>query len=251
MLLGALWFLAGCSGMGVDRSNNLIVIDAGHGGKDAGACCGGKREKDVVLQIAKALKEALEDEGYRVYMTRSSDRYLTLGQRTRMADRLHAKLFISIHANAIPERHAFEKIHGIETYFLQKAQNARSRRIAAKENASLLHNTDRLSQNVILDAVLNGPKILESNKLAIDVHKMMLKELKWRYRDVKDGGIHPAPFYVLAGASMPSILIETGYITNSKERRYLFDRSYQRRMVEGIVEGINRYLDNRKREFGF
>ncbi len=250
-VLAAAWFLVGCGGMGVDRSDDLIVIDAGHGGHDGGAVCAGKCEKDAVLQIVKKLKDAFEDEGYRVYLTRGSDRFLTLGERTRIADKLNAKVFISIHANAIADKSKFEKIEGIETYFLQKTRDARSQRIAAKENAAVLQGADALSKDVIVDSVLNGPKIIESNKLAIDVQHNIMQNVKKEYPDTRNGGAKPAPFYVLVGASRPSILVETGYITNTKERQRLFDSRYQKSLAQGIVKGVDRYLDNRKKELGF
>jgi len=248
--LSALFLLAGCAMPGGNRSESLIVIDAGHGGHDSGALCAGKKEKDLVLQITKKLKNELRSEGYRVYLTRESDRFLKLSDRTRIADRKDAKVFISIHANAIANRSRFEIVEGIETYFLQKTRDAKSQRIAARENASVLQGTDMLSRNVIIDSVLNGPKIVESNKLALDVQRNIMKRVKRRYSDAKDGAVRPAPFYVLVGASRPSILVEVGYLTNSKERARLFKSDYQERIVEGIVEGINQYLDNRKRDIG-
>jgi N-acetylmuramoyl-L-alanine amidase len=236
--------------MGPDRSNRLVVIDAGHGGHDCGAQCGGKQEKELVLQLVQKLYKAFKREGYRVYMTRGSDRFLTLGQRTKIADKKNADVFISIHANAIANKKRFEVVEGIETYFLQKTRDARSQRIAARENSAVLQGADTLSKNVIIDSVLNGPKIVESNKLAIDVQRNMMKHVKAKYRDAKDGGVRPAPFYVLVGASRPSILVEVGYITNTKERNRLFTSDYQERIAKGIVEGVNRYLDNRQRELG-
>jgi len=243
------FFLVGCSGP--DRSDSYIVIDAGHGGHDSGALCAGKKEKDLVLQITKKLYKEFKSEGYKVALTRSTDSFLMLGQRTRIADKKDAKVFISIHANAIGDKSRFHKVEGVETYFLQKTRDAKSQRIAARENASVLQGTDKLSQEVIIDAVLNGPKIIESNKLAIDVQNNMIKKLKNEYRHVKDGGVRPAPFYVLVGASRPSILVEVGYITNPKERKRLFTSDYQEEIVEGIVEGVGAYLDNRKKEMGF
>lgn len=240
---------AGCASP--DRSDKLVVIDAGHGGHDSGALSGGRMEKDVVLQISRKLKRELNRKGYRVYMTRSSDRFLTLGQRTRIADAKDAVAFLSIHANAIANKSRFNEVEGVETYFLQKSRDARSQRIAAIENAAVLKGTDRLSKNVIIDAVLNGPKIVQSHKLAIDVQKKMMKQLRRGYKDVKDGGVRPAPFYVLVGASRPSILIEVGYITNPKERTRLFSSNYQEKIAKGVVEGISQYLDNRKKEMGF
>jgi len=240
--------IQGC--MGPDRSHRLVVIDAGHGGHDCGAQCGGKQEKDAVLQIVKALQREFKSEGYRVYLTRGNDRFLTLGERTRIADKKDADVFISIHANAIANKSRFNEVEGIETYFLQKTRDARSQRIAERENSAVLQGADRLSKNVIIDSVLNGPKIVESNKLAIDVQRNIVKRIKSKYPDAVDGGVRPAPFYVLVGASRPSILVEVGYITNPKERKRLFDEDYQERIAEGIVEGVNRYLDNRERELG-
>ncbi len=243
--------LIGCGNPGVDRSNALVVIDAGHGGHDSGAVCAGKCEKDIVLQIASKVAKIFKNKGYQVYLTRGSDHFLTLGERTRIADRKNADLFISIHANAIADRNRFEAVEGVETYFLQKTRDARSQRIAAKENAAVLQGTDSLSKNVIIDSVLNGPKIIESNKLAIDVQRHIMKSLREEYADTKNGGAKPAPFYVLVGASRPSILVEVGYITNTKERHRLFSSEYQKRIAEGIVKGAGHYLDNRKREMGF
>jgi N-acetylmuramoyl-L-alanine amidase len=246
--IGLLAFFVGCGGPSVDRSHSVVVIDAGHGGHDTGATEAGKQEKDLVLQITKKLYNEFRNEGYKVYMTRGSDRFLKLGQRTRIADKKDAMVFISIHANAIANRGRFNEVEGVETYYLQKTRDAKSQRIAARENASVLQGTDNLSKNVIIDSVLNGPKIIESHKLAIDVQKNMVKNLKSEYKAVKDGGVRPAPFYVLVGASRPSILVEVGYITNPKERQRLFTSDYQEEIVEGIVKGVGNYLDNRKRE---
>jgi len=248
LLLGTMLLVSGC--IGPDRSDALVVIDAGHGGQDCGALCAGKQEKDLVLQITKQLQKEFRKKGYRVYLTRGKDKFLKLGERTKIADRMDAKVFISIHANAIADKSRFEVVEGIETYFLQKTRDARSQSVAARENAAVLQGADDLSKNVIIDSVLNGPKIVESNKLAIDVQHGMMKEIHGRYRDVRNGGAKPAPFYVLVGASRPSILVEVGYITNSKERRRLFSSDYQKRIAKGIVKGVSRYLDNRKRELG-
>jgi len=244
-----LFVLGGCDSP--VKGHPLVVIDAGHGGHDCGAKCSGKYEKDVVLPIVKKLKREFEHAGYRVYLTRGNDRFLTLGERTRIADKKNAQVFISIHANAIADKSRFEEIEGIETYFLQKSRDSRSQKIAAKENAAVLQGTDNLSKNVIIDSVLNGPKIIESHKLAIDVQKGMISNLKSSYKDVVDGGVRPAPFYVLVGASRPSILIEVGYITNSKERARIFDSRYQQKLVKGIVSGVSKYLQNHQKEFGF
>jgi len=235
----------------INHSDSLIVIDAGHGGHDTGASADGRREKDVVLQIVKRLKNELLSQGYRVYLTRGDDRFLTLSQRTKIADRLDAKVFVSVHANAIANKSRFNVVEGIETYFLQKTRDARSQRIATRENAAVLQGADALSKNVIIDSVLNGPKIIESNKLAIDVQGSIMQYMQQGYIDVKNGGVRPAPFYVLVGASRPSILVEVGYITNDKERERLFIPEYQTRIAKGITKGVEKYIDNRKKEMGF
>ncbi len=245
----ALLLIVGCGGP--DRSDDLIVIDAGHGGHDSGARAGGKQEKDLVLKITRKLYKEFKRKGYKVYLTRGNDRFLKLGQRTRIADQKDAKVFISIHANAIANKSRFEIVEGVETYFLQKTRDERSQRIAARENAAVLQGTDQLSKDVIIDAVLNGPKIIQSHKLAIDVQNNIMKNLNSKYSGVKNGGVRPAPFYVLVGASRPSILVEVGYITNSKERKRLFTSGYQDKIAKGIAEGVGRYIDNRKKEVGF
>jgi N-acetylmuramoyl-L-alanine amidase len=227
---------------------NTVVIDAGHGGHDPGAVGGRKREKDLVLQISKRLRKQLIKRGYKVYMTRSDDRFLKLHQRTKIADRKDAMVFISIHANSVPKRKK-NRIHGIETYFLSNAKDARSQRIAARENKSVLKGAgSRLSKQVIVDSVLNGPKIVESNKLAVSVQSRIMTNVHTMYKNVKSNGVKHAGFYVLAGASRPSILIEVGYISHPRERKRLFNSKYQELISKGIAEGIDIYLNNRKKE---
>ncbi len=231
--------------------HDLIVIDAGHGGHDSGAVAGGKKEKDLVLSISKRVAKELKRRGYPVYLTRNKNRFLKLSQRTHIADKKGAVAFISIHANSVAKKHR-HKVHGVETFFLQNTRDARSQRIAARENAAVLKGAgSRLSKTVIIDSVLNGPKIVQSNKLAIDVHRRIMTNLRTKYRGVKDGGVRHAPFYVLVGASRPSILVEVGYISNTKERKRLFTSRYQGLIAKGIAEGVDNYLNNRKKEIDF
>jgi N-acetylmuramoyl-L-alanine amidase len=232
------------------RKDELIVIDAGHGGHDSGAIGGGKREKDLVLQIAKKVEYELKKRGHPVYMSRRKDRFLTLKQRTRFADQKNAVVFISIHANSVAKKSA-HKVHGIETFFLQNTRDSKSQSIAARENKAVLKGTNSLSKSVILDSVLSGPKIVQSNKLAIDVHRRIMANVRSRYAGVRDGGVRHAPFWVLVGASRPSILVEVGYISHPKERIRLFDPKYQELVAKGIAEGVDNYLDNRKAEIDF
>jgi N-acetylmuramoyl-L-alanine amidase len=232
------------------HKDELIVIDAGHGGHDTGAIGGGKREKDLVLLIAKKVEKQLKKRGHPVYMTRTKDRFLKLPQRTKFADKKNAVVFISIHANSIAKKKQ-NKTHGVETFFLQKTRDERSQRIAQRENKSVLKGTTKLSRNVIIDSVLSGPKIVESNKLAIDVQRRIMTNLNSRYKGVKDGGVRHAPFWVLVGASRPSILVEVGYISHPRERKRLFTPRYQDLIAKGIAEGVDNYLNNRKKEIDF
>jgi len=230
--------------------HELIVIDAGHGGHDTGAIGGGKREKDLVLQIAKRVATELKRRGHPIYMTRKRDHFLRLSQRTKIADKKKAVVFISIHANSVPKKKR-NKIHGIETFFLQNTRDAKSQRIAQRENKSVLKGTNTLSRKVIVDSVLSGPKIVQSNKLAIDVQRRIITNVRSKYKNVKDGGVRHAPFWVLVGASRPSILVEVGYISHPRERKRLFTPSYQKLIAKGIAEGVDSYLDNRKKEIDF
>lgn len=230
------------------KKKYTIVVDAGHGGKDSGALGGSRRymEKTVVLKIAKRVRIHLKKLGFRVHMTRNSNHYITLGTRTRYANRKHADAFVSIHANAVDGQRRYTA-EGIETYYLQVSRSARSKRVAARENSVVLRKKDKISKNVILN-LMTGPKIVMSNKMAIDVQKGMLKHLRRKYKRINDNGVRPAPFWVLVGAQMPSVLVETGYITNSKERKRLFDPVYQDKIAQGIAEGISNYFANREKE---
>lgn len=225
------------------NNKDVIVIDAGHGGKDPGAMSNGVKEKDIVLAVSKKLAKSLSDKGYRVYLTRDSDIFLTLEQRTRIADKKNAKIFISLHCNAAPNDKQAKILHGIETFFLQKTRDARSQSVAARENASVLQGADKKSKQVIVDSVLSGPKIILSHKLAIDIQNNITEQT-----NSNNGSIKSAPFWVLVGASRPSILVELGYLTHPVERENLLDSSYQEKLADGIADGIYRYQKNRQKE---
>ncbi|WP_457592480.1 N-acetylmuramoyl-L-alanine amidase [Hydrogenimonas sp.] len=219
-----------------------IVIDPGHGGKDAGAVgYKKKREKDAVLSVAKRLKKVLQKRGFRVYLTRSSDKFIPLKQRTRLANRKQADFFLSIHANAAHNRGSRFKSKGLETYFLSRARSGRAKRVAALENSADISDLDRYTKSTYLN-VLNREKIIESNKLAIDLQKQILTSLKRKYSGVVDNGVREGPFWVLVGAQMPAVLIEIGYITHPKEGPRLFNPNYQKLLAEGIANGIESYI---------
>lgn len=224
-------------------SSKIIVIDPGHGGKDSGAVGYKKyQEKVAVLKISKILKGLLKKKGYKVYLTRDKDNFIKLSDRTHFANKKGADLFISIHANASPSAQKLS-LKGIETFFLSPAKTEKAKRIAAKENRSAVTNMNDISKNTLL-SFLNKTKIVQSNKLAIDVQKGMLSKVRKKYKDVRDGGVREAPFWVLVGAQMPAVLVELGYITNPKEADRLFNPFYQKNLATGIADGVNNYFIN-------
>ena len=217
-----------------------VVIDPGHGGKDYGApgYLRGVHEKKIVLQIARRLaKKVREELKLEVILTRNGDRFLTLEERTAFANTKNADLFISIHTNASRDRRAY----GIETYFLNLATDEEAIRVAAMENATSTKNISDL-QKILYDLMQNA-KINESSRLAGYVQSAVVRHLKnKRYGRVKSKGVKQAPFYVLLGAQMPSILIETGFISNSRECKRLASPKFQERLAEGIIKGIRSYI---------
>ena len=226
----------------LDR-DKTIVIDAGHGGKDPGAIgYRGYKEKTVVLKIALELRDFLRMRGYRVYMTRTKDKFVKLSKRTKYANKKKADIFISIHANAVGKDIAL-KASGIETYFLSPSRSERAKRVAAKENVADLKEMDTYGKNSFLN-LLNHRNILASNKLAIDLQRGMLGSLNTKYKGVKDGGVREGPFWVLVGAQMPSVLIEVGFMTHLKEATRLASSKYRKLMAKGMADGIERYFMN-------
>lgn len=223
--------------------NKVIVIDPGHGGKDPGAI-GYKsyREKVIVLDISKKLRDILKSRGYRVFMTRDNDRFLKLSERTVYANKRNADLFVSIHANAVAKKNA-NKVYGIECYFLDKSRSSTAKRVAAKENSADMSEMDVYGKESFLNT-LSSHNIVASNKLAIDLQGSMLRILRKSYSNIKDGGVRSAPFWVLVGAQMPSVLVEVGFITNPTEAQRLVNAEYQKRIATGLADGIERYFIN-------
>lgn len=223
------------------NKNKVIVIDSGHGGKDSGAVGIKKRyEKNAVFSVSKYLYQDLKKRGYKVYLTRTRDRFIKVKNRTVLANKKKADIFISIHANAAPKS-TRAKARGIETYFLSPARSARAKRVAALENSSDMNAMNNNSQNTFL-TILNQSKITSSQKLGIDVHQHLLYSTRKIYKDVVDGGVREGPFWVLVGAQMPSILLEIGYITHKEEGRRLFEKRYQKTLATGIADGVDAYF---------
>lgn len=226
-----------------DRGKRVIVIDPGHGGKDSGAVGNGYMEKNIVLQIGLELSDQLKAMGYTVYMTRSTDVFIELKERTKFANDKMADLFLSIHANAIPKGSDANAAYGIETYFLSPGRSERAMRVAALENSEDMGEMGEFGKLSFLN-VLNTEKIIASNKLAIDIQKGVLTNLRKQFPNVKDNGAREAPFWVLVGAQMPAILLETGYISNPDESARISDSKYQKWMVEGMIDGVKHYFAN-------
>jgi N-acetylmuramoyl-L-alanine amidase len=223
----------------------VVVIDAGHGGKDTGAiCCGDKKEKKVTLSVAGKLKKKLEAKGYKVYMTRSEDTFVKLPTRTAFANKKKADIFVSIHANAAPSKNLRNGFEGIEIYYLSPAKTQRAKEAAAKENAVMFTGKDYYTKNAYL-SLISREKIVESHKLGLDVSEKMLKYVRKHFGNVANGGVKTANFWVLVGAQMPAILVETGYITHPKEGKNLMNNYYKELLAKGIADGVERYLKNK------
>lgn len=229
------------------RSKKLIVIDAGHGGKDSGALSDKKgtlKEKNIVLSTALKLGNELKKKGYKVLYTRSTDKFINLRDRTKFANDQKADLFISIHANAAPNAKKAKSAEGVETFFLSPARSERSKKAAEKENQGDFEEINYFSKQSILN-FLNREKIIASNKFAIDVQKNILSQVRKKYK-VVDGGVREAPFWVLVGAQMPAILIEIGYITHPSEGKRIANKSFQDTLAKGIVDGVESYFYNNR-----
>jgi N-acetylmuramoyl-L-alanine amidase len=215
-----------------------IVVDPGHGGHDPGAVGpNGIQEKDIVLAIGLKLKDLLKDDlGLDVVMTRSTDVFIPLEERTAIANKVGADLFLSVHANAAGNRSA----SGIETYYLNLAKTEKAAQLAAKENGTSLEKVSVL-QAILFDLMANY-KLNDSAHLADEVQKSLHKKIRSSYHDVKNLGVKQGPFYVLVGASMPSILVEAAFLSNSVEEARLKETSYQDMTAEGILEGVRSYI---------
>jgi len=222
-------------GLGV----KTIVLDPGHGGKDPGAVANGVKEKDIVLKLAKRLKPQLEEQlGYEVILTREDDVFLSLEERTAIANTRGADLFISLHVNA----HRSAKVRGVETYFLNLTTNVDAMRVAARENATSTHQMSDL-QNILSDIMKNS-KIEESSRLAKKVQSAIVQGPSGTsFNKMKDLGVKQAPFYVLIGAEMPAILLEAAFISNSNDVENLKSSAFIKTLADDISNGIETYVN--------
>lgn len=222
-------------GLGV----HTIIIDPGHGGKDPGAMAFGLKEKNIVLNVGKRLRKILSTKySYEVQMTRETDTFLALEERTALANTSDADLFVSIHVNAHPDKSA----KGVETFYLNLATNAEAMRVAARENATSTHNISDM-QNILTDLMHNS-KIVESSRLAEFVQSNLISGLEKEQYPVKNLGVKQAPFYVLIGAEMPAILAEISFLTNPEEAKLLKTDTYLENIAEQIAAGVAAYVEH-------
>lgn len=226
-----------------NKSARLIVVDAGHGGKDQGAkSASGIHEKNVNLAIARHVKTILVNRfKYRVVMTRKDDTFIPLKERSEIANNRNADLFVSIHANAAKRKSA----HGIETYFLGTTHNDDALAVAARENGELVQSVKDGQVQEILASLITNTKINDSSRLAGTVQENLFRSTRKKFRALKNLGVKEGPFYVLHGADMPSILVEVGFLTNRKESRMLSKPDYLYRLASSIAEGIHKYLQDK------
>jgi N-acetylmuramoyl-L-alanine amidase len=235
--LGGGFSIARQLGLGVSR----IVIDPGHGGHDSGARGNGIDEADLVLDIALRLEKLLaRTPGVDVILTRRTDAYVPLEERTAIANREGADLFLSIHANASNNTRA----SGVETYFLNFATSLGAEAVAARENAASGHAMGALPD--LIKSIALDNKLDESRDFATYVQRAMIERLRSGNRSVRNLGVKQAPFVVLIGAAMPSVLAEVSFVTNAQEARLLKGTAYRQRIAEALFNGIQKYQTSLK-----
>jgi N-acetylmuramoyl-L-alanine amidase len=222
---------------------SVIVLDAGHGGKDPGAIgTNGFREKDATLAIVLKLGKLIEKEfpDIKVVYTRKTDTFIELYRRGEIANKYKGKLFISIHCNSTPEKPT--KAGGTATYFLRPGKTDAAIRVAARENAVIEYekNTERYAALSDIEFILTSMRSSQDIKFSEKFASMTQKELS-KNVGLKNNGVEQAGFFVLVGASMPSVLIETAYISNPKEEKLLSDKDGQQDFAAGILEAIKKF----------
>src|SRR5262245_44404247 len=217
----------------------IICIDPGHGGHDPGAIGPtGLEEKTVVLQVAKELRQLIQHEmpQYRVVLTREQDVFVPLPERARMANAQRAQVFLSIHTNSSPNPEA----SGIETWYLSFAASARAKKIAAREN--MMSEKQLSTLELILRDMHETDRINQSAMLALSTQKVLAEHLAAQYPGVIPRGVEGAPFAVLHRTTMPSVLVETAFISNPQEEARLRTPRYQRVLAQGILRGLQQFL---------
>ncbi len=220
-----------------------IVIDPGHGGRDPGSMAHGIREADLTLDVALRLEKLFQQEdGVEVVLTRRTNVYVPLEERTAIANRESADLFLSIHANASRNTAA----RGVETYYLSFASSPDAEAVAARENSASERAMHALPD--IIKAIALNNKLDESKDLAAMVQETMTTRLRRSNRNLRNLGVKKAPFVVLIGAGMPSVLAEMSFLTNRQEAQLLKTAGYKQRIAEALHEAVMRYRRSLKRQ---
>ncbi|MCB9029850.1 MAG: N-acetylmuramoyl-L-alanine amidase [Deltaproteobacteria bacterium] len=222
----------------------LIVIDPGHGGEDTGAVGGDKlMEKDVVLDIGLRLSKLLEqDPSYQVRMTRRSDVFIPLKQRTEIANDFEADLFVSLHINASKSK----SVTGIETYYLDNTNEQGSQKLAERENQFYASQGDGGDLNFILSDLIQSAKLDDSIALANQIQTELIKHMKTQWGKTVDLGVKRAPFYVLVGAHMPCVLVELYFINNRNDEKKLANSEFRQDLAEALYKGVARFIQTHK-----
>jgi N-acetylmuramoyl-L-alanine amidase len=217
----------------------VAVVDPGHGGEQEGALSpAGDKEKDIALEIARRVAARLRAAGGKVVLTRTGDISVPLANRAAVANALRADLFVSVHLNSMPSAEARRHSTGIETYFLSAgATDASAKAVAARENADRLAGEPELDPADPVAAILQDLEdqdaLAGSSRLAYAVHEKLVAVL-----GAEDRGVKQAPFYVLAGARMPAVLLEVGFISHEAEAARLRVPEYQERIAAAVAEGV-------------
>ena len=226
----------------VNKKLPLIVIDAGHGGNDLGAKgYRGIQEKNVNLAIALRLKDILTSRyKYRVILTRGDDTFIPLPGRGKIANDNNADVFVSVHANAAPRRAA----HGIETYYLGQGHSEEAKATAARENGKLVKSVKDDETQEILASMISTTKINKSSRLAGNIQNQLYQSMRKKYSGVKNLGVKEGPFFVLHDTNMASVLVEVGFVTNSREESRLKQSSYLDRLASSIAKGVSKFVQD-------
>ncbi len=226
----------------------LVVLDPGHGGEREGAVSSrGEKEKDVALDIARRIGAHVRKLGGKAILTRSGDVFVPLPNRAAVATALRADLFVSVHLNSMPTPEQRRHTSGIETYFLSAdATDGRATAVAARENADRLAGEPSSDPDDpvagILTSLEDAASLQGSSRLAYDIHERLVAGL-----GAEDHGVKQAPFYVLAGAHMPAVLLEVGFISNDAEAAKLRTREYREKIAEAVAAGIQAFRTETRR----
>jgi N-acetylmuramoyl-L-alanine amidase len=217
------------------HGKKTIIIDPGHGGRDVGAIGKGIYEKTITLQISKRLRKELQKRGYRVFMTRTYDKYMSLKDRTEYANARDGDMFISIHANAAPKGKPKQNYQGVEVFHLSLKNSDRERKRRAYYKGKYYYSVATYKR------MTSSWKMATSRTLAKKIRSQILKKVRRRYT-LNDKGIRRSDFWVLLASTMPAVLIETGYLTHDKELVKLRSQRYQERFSSGIADGVDAYF---------